>query len=71
MNGYKKNMWKTKTNEIISCDEKIKVLNENFKDLELQIQNTLDDAVLMECDEFDLKLKIFKLVKSINSSFKK
>ena len=71
MNGYKKNMRKTKTNEIISCDEKIKVLNENFKDLELQIQNTLDDAVLMECDEFDLKLKIFKLVKSINSSFKK
>ena len=41
MNGYKKNMWKTKTNEIISCDEKIKVLNENFKDLELQILHFL------------------------------
>lgn len=64
-----KYIWKTKDNEIISCDEKIKVLNENLNEVENLIQNVFDDALLMGCDQFDVKIKFIKIIKKIKYSF--
>ncbi len=66
-----KYLWKTKSGEIISCDEKLKVLNENFNELENAFKNALDDAVLIGCDEYDFKLKFFRVIRAIKSSFSK
>ena len=35
----------------MSCVEKIKVLNENLAEIEEMCQDALEDAVLMGCDE--------------------
>jgi hypothetical protein len=43
--------WRTPEGEPVSCVEKIKVLNENLAELRELAQEALEDAVLMGCDE--------------------
>ena len=66
-----KYIWISKSNEIISCDEKLKVLNENFDELESNFQNFFDDAILMGCDENDFKKKVLEMVHKSKFSFEK
>ena len=44
-------VWRTPEGEPVSCVEKIKVLNENLAELRALAQDALEDAVLMGCDE--------------------
>ena len=44
-------VWHTSEGELVSCVEKIKVLNENLAELRALAQDALEDAVLMGCDE--------------------
>jgi hypothetical protein len=44
-------VWLTPEGEKVSCVEKIKVLNENLAELRALAQDALEDAVLMGCDE--------------------
>jgi hypothetical protein len=44
-------IWRTPEGEPVSCIEKIKVLNENLAELRELAQESLEDAVLMGCDE--------------------
>ena len=44
-------VWLTPEGEKVSCVEKIKVLNENLAELRGLAQDALEDAVLMGCDE--------------------
>jgi hypothetical protein len=44
-------VWLTPEGEKVSCLEKIKVLNENLAELKALAQDALEDAVLMGCDE--------------------
>jgi len=44
-------VWHTPEGERVSCIEKIKVLNENLAELRDLAQDALEDAVLMGCDE--------------------
>ena len=61
-------IWRAKDNNIISCDETNKVLNENYNEIKTIIQNAFDDAVLIDCDEKDFKNKIKDLVNNIEFS---
>ena len=64
-------LWYSKDKEIISCDETNKVLNENYEELKTLLQNIFDDAVLIGCDEKDLKKKIRILIDDLNFSLGK
>ena len=44
-------VWRTPEGDPVSCVEKIKVLNENLAELRALAQDALEDAVLMGCDE--------------------
>ena len=44
----KKNVWKTKDDEVVSCEEKVKVLNENYEEIKTVIQNSFDDALRLK-----------------------
>ena len=44
-------VWRTPEGEPVSCVERIKVLNENLAELRDLAQDALEDAVLMGCDE--------------------
>ena len=62
--------WKDKKNKLISCDEKLKVLNENFDEIRNTTQNTYDYAILMGCNESDFKSKLITLIKELEFSYK-
>ena len=65
------NKWKGVEEDIISCDEKVKVLNENFFEIKSIVQSSFDDAVLMGCDQKDFKNKIISLISEMKFSYKK
>jgi uncharacterized protein (UPF0335 family) len=44
-------VWRTPEGEPVSCLEKIKVLEENLDELRQMAQDALEDAILMGCDE--------------------
>jgi aminopeptidase C len=48
-------VWRTPEGEPVSCVEKIKVLNENLEELRALAQDALEDAVLMGCDEAQVR----------------
>jgi|TARA_B100000530_G_C15520372_1_gene314319 hypothetical protein len=64
-------IWYSKDKKIISCDETNKVLNENHSEVQSLIQNAFDDAILMGCDEEDVKGKIINLVNNLEFSLGK
>tara|TARA_B100000073_G_C23368956_1_gene426093 strand:+ start:108 stop:329 length:222 start_codon:yes stop_codon:yes gene_type:complete len=64
-------IWYSKDRKIISCDETNKVLNENHSEVQSLIQNAFDDAILMGCDEEDVKEKIINLVNNLEFSLGK
>jgi hypothetical protein len=64
-------LWIDKKKKIISCEETNKVLNENFSEIVLILQNSFDDAVLMGCDESDFKCKVEKLLENLKFSIGK
>ena len=43
--------WLDTNGEPLACRDKIKVLNENLVELRAMAQDALEDAVLMGCDE--------------------
>ena len=64
-------IWLNKKKEIISCNETNKVLNENFSEVHSALQNSYDDAIILGCDEDDIKKKFFDLISNLNFSLGK
>lgn len=44
-------VWRGPNGEIIACTEKNKVMRENLEEIRQMAQDALEDAVLMGCDE--------------------
>jgi len=55
-------VWRTPEGEPVSCVEKIKVLNENLAELRDLAQEALEDAVLMGCDEGQVRKVLAEIV---------
>jgi hypothetical protein len=47
--------WQDSSGKPIACTEKIKVLNENLDELRQVAQDALEDGILMECCERQLR----------------
>ncbi|HIM72077.1 MAG TPA: hypothetical protein EYM43_03900 [Alphaproteobacteria bacterium] len=54
----------------LGCLEKIKMLNENIVEIHDMCQEALEDAVLMGCDEKQIRDVLLKLVESLQEPFK-
>ncbi len=54
----------------VACTEKIKVLNENILEIREMCRETLEDAVLMGCDEAQMRSVLLRLVRSLEEPFK-
>ncbi len=54
----------------VACLEKIKVLNENILEIREMCQEALEDAVLMGCDEQQIREVLLRLVRSLEEPFK-
>ena len=64
-------VWRTPKGEPVSCVEKIKVLNENLAELREMAQEALEDAVLMGCDEQQVREVLAGIVAGIVNPYRK
>jgi len=71
MTGRDEPVWLTPEGEPVSCREKIKVLNENIEELRGLAQDALEDAVLMGCDEAQLRAVLHALVDGLVNPYRK
>lgn len=55
----------------VSCVDKLLVLNDNLEVIRQECQDALEDAVLMGCDEAQLREALDEIVKSIKNPYAK
>jgi hypothetical protein len=64
-------VWRQPDGNPVSCVDKIKVLNENLTELQQMAQDALEDAVLMGCDERQVRDVLGRLVASLDNPYRK
>jgi len=62
--------WKTRDGEVLSCVEKLKVLNDNFRELEQMCQDAFEDALLMGCDEQQVRAALAYVIAQLKNPYK-
>ncbi len=67
--GSTEKPWRRIDGSIIACTEKLKVMRENFVELRLASLAVLEDAVLMGCDEKQVKEALIHLVQSLSTDY--
>lgn len=63
--------WRQPDGQPVSCVEKIKVLNENLAEIQQMAQDAFEDAILMGCDETQVRSVLRGLVDSLNNPYRK
>jgi hypothetical protein len=64
-------VWRTPEGGPVSCVEKIKVLNENLAELRDLAQAALEDAVLMGCDEAQVRAVLAGIVADLVNPYRR
>jgi len=63
--------WRSPEGEPLSCVEKIKLLNENLREIHELSQDALEDAVLMGGDEAQIREVLVELMRSLENPYRK
>lgn len=76
MNGSRSNLqqtikWKETNGTPVSCEEKLKVLNENLDEIRQYCQDAFEDALLMDCDEEQIRSTFSSVISSMKNPHSK
>ena len=63
--------WKRDDKSIVACTEKIKVMKENFEEISQIAQDALEDGLLMEVSEAQIRKALHQLVDELVNPYKK
>ncbi len=63
--------WRQPDGQPVSCYDKIAVLNQNLNDLRQESQDVLEDALLMGCDEAQVRDVLEEIIRKLDNPFKK
>ena len=69
--GFDAPVWKQPDGQPVSCLEKVKVLNQNLIEIRQLAQDALEDAVLMGCDEAQIRAVFNDLVAKLENPYGK
>ena len=61
-------IWRREQPTVVSCFEKVKVLNENYAELRELLQDALDDALLLGCSEAQVRAAFRALVDGVEAT---
>ena len=64
-------IWRQLDGDPVSCEEKLKVLNENLEEIRQYCQDAFEDALLMGCDEADVRKVFESVVRSMKNPYTK
>jgi hypothetical protein len=67
--GTPQNPWRRPDGSVIACTEKLKVMRENLDELRQCAQEALEDAVLMGCDEDQVKEAFLAAIAALRSGY--
>lgn len=62
-------VWRSPSGEIVACVEKIKVMRENLEEIQQVCQDALEDAVLMGCDERQVRAVLIELINKLENPY--
>ena len=63
--------WQRDNKSIIACTEKIKVMQENFDEIAQLAQDALEDGLLMEVNEAQMRETLHRLVDELVNPYNK
>ena len=63
-------VWRQPDGALVSCKEKLEVLNENLEEIQDICQEALEDGILMGCDEQQLRDYLHSLVKALTNPYR-
>ena len=63
--------WLRDDQTVVSCTEKVKVMKENFDELKQMAQDALEDGLLMEVSESQMREALHKLVDELVNPYNK
>jgi hypothetical protein len=61
--------WSSPEGKPIACIEKLKVLNDNYAELQQMMQDAFEDALLMGCDEAQLRICFAELAAGLDNPY--
>ena len=63
--------WLRDDQTVVSCTEKVKVMKENFDELKQMAQDALEDGLLMEVSEAQMREALHQLVDALINPYQK
>lgn len=63
--------WRLADGTAVSCEEKLKVLNENLEEIRSLCQDAFEDAVLMGCDEGQIREVFATVAATLRNPYQK
>jgi hypothetical protein len=62
--------WRDPEGKTVACVEKLKVMRENLEELGQMAQDALEDAILMGCDEHQVRQFLVSLMQSLQNPYR-
>lgn len=62
---WRTQVWRTPEGELLSCEEKIKLLNENLEELQTLMRDAVEEGILMGGDEEQLRATLHIMIDEI------
>lgn len=62
-------IWHDANGQVIACVEKLKVMKENIEELVQSAQDTFEDAILMGCDEEQVRAYLVELMRTLKNPY--
>lgn len=62
--------WYTDSGDVVSCKEKIKVMTQNMSELYQTAQDAFEDALLMGCNENQLREYLNMLINNLENPYR-
>ncbi|WP_024303608.1 hypothetical protein [Pseudogulbenkiania sp. MAI-1] len=62
-------VWLDPEGNVVACVEKIKVMNENLEELAQMAQDAFEDAILMGCDERQVRAFLVALMQNLDNPY--
>ena len=63
-------VWRTREGGVVSCVEKLKVLNDNFVEIEQLCRDAFEDALLMGCEERQIREALVQVIAGLKNPYK-
>lgn len=69
MSKIRQIVWRTPEGDVIACVEKNKVMQENLEEIRQICQDALEDAILMGCDEKQVRAVLTELIAQLENPY--